>query len=720
MALVRRSGQRFATSIWTGFVDAMTALLLVLIFVLTVFMIVQYLLNTRISELGSELFDLSGELQDRDERLEQRDLLVQTLQTQLSELEALLDEEQNMTAFLDSALGLARSESNSLRSTVQDLEAAIGRLELRAAALASQLASALSDIELKEGELSQAAAEFAERERSLKDTLAERNALLEDLRSQLQAISSQLADERSQAEDMSAALANSQMREAEANAQLETYSARLSDLAATLKSTTGILDAERLESARAQESLARALADLAARSDELQLALAGLAEKDVELGELRSRLAAALDAVAAAERLAAEEKTQSLAREGTLEATIRDLQNRLGARETQLAQAEASELDAVRNSEELARRVAQLQGMLDSSRQTSEEELALVQLELESTSKSLAAALIDLEASSADAERILLMLAVSQQAEEELESRIGKLEASIAERDQIAQTAASLEERLRAALADLAREQENRRQDTIDFDTALAEARRLADQRQSENEESLRQVELLTRQILELQIEIATLQSTIDESVRRDTEEGVQVSLLGEQLNQALARAAAMARRNEELERRERERLEEEAGRLKRYQSEFMSSLRDLMEGYEGVQIVGDRFLFSSEVLFASSEVTLTAAGKEQIRNVAELMLEVAEEIPADVDWVLRIDGHTDDVPVVTLEKYEDNWELSAGRSLSVVHYLIDEIGFPPQRLVAAGFGEFRPVDNTGDVGGRAKNRRIEIKLVEP
>jgi len=130
------------------------------------------------------------------------------------------------------------------------------------------------------------------------------------------------------------------------------------------------------------------------------------------------------------------------------------------------------------------------------------------------------------------------------------------------------------------------------------------------------------------------------------------------------------------------------------------------------------VQIVGDRFVFSSEVLFAPGSAQLSAGGQEQIAGVVEILSEVASEIPEGIDWIIRVDGHTDDTPLLG-GPFADNWELSQARALSVVRFMTEALGFPPDRLAATGFGEYRPVNPADTPEARAENRRIELKLTE-
>ena len=153
---------------------------------------------------------------------------------------------------------------------------------------------------------------------------------------------------------------------------------------------------------------------------------------------------------------------------------------------------------------------------------------------------------------------------------------------------------------------------------------------------------------------------------------------------------------------------------------LEGFRSEFLGRLRSIIEGREGVAIQGDRFVFASEVLFPVGMADLSEDGKNQIRSIADLMLRMEGEFPESIDWVLRVDGHTDDRPIIQGAQYADNWELSQARSLSVVRFLVSELNFPESRLAAAGFGEHRPVNAGQTEAAKSQNRRIEFKLTEP
>ncbi len=205
----------------------------------------------------------------------------------------------------------------------------------------------------------------------------------------------------------------------------------------------------------------------------------------------------------------------------------------------------------------------------------------------------------------------------------------------------------------------------------------------------------------------------------LDAASAKDAEAQVEIASLGKDLNQALARAAAEQKKRADLEERERRRLEAEARDLRRFRSEFLAQVQDVLGEREGVRIVGDRFAFSSEILFEVGSDVLGDTGKEEIRRVAEIIKDVAGKIPPEVDWVLRVDGHTDKTPVRENEFFDDNWDLSQARALSVVRYMIDELGIPADRLAATGFGEHRPISEGDAPQSLARNRRIELKFTE-
>ena len=228
-----------------------------------------------------------------------------------------------------------------------------------------------------------------------------------------------------------------------------------------------------------------------------------------------------------------------------------------------------------------------------------------------------------------------------------------------------------------------------------------------------------REVELLNQQVAALRSQLGSLQSVLDEARARDEAAKVQLETLGNDLNAALAQVAAEQRKRAELEAAEAARLAAENQDLARFRSEFFGQLSTLLQGREGVRVVGDRFVFSSEVLFTAGSADLAPEGREQIAGVVRILDEIRGEIPPEIDWIIRVDGHTDNVPINPGAAFADNWELSQARALSVVRYMQDELGFPPDRMAATGFGEYRPVALGDDEASLAQNRRIELKLTE-
>jgi chemotaxis protein MotB len=211
------------------------------------------------------------------------------------------------------------------------------------------------------------------------------------------------------------------------------------------------------------------------------------------------------------------------------------------------------------------------------------------------------------------------------------------------------------------------------------------------------SQQALSQVELLNQQISALRRQIGALESALEVSEQRDRESNTKIADLGRRLNVALA-----------------QRVQE----LNRYRSDFFGRLREILSDRENIRIVGDRFVFQSEVLFPVGSEEINPAGQEEMGKLAQAIIELQQEIPPEINWVLRVDGHTDDRPLSGAGRYRDNWELSSARATSVVKYLIGQ-GVPANRLVAAGFGEFQPLDPGDSDEARARNRRIELKLTE-
>lgn len=224
----------------------------------------------------------------------------------------------------------------------------------------------------------------------------------------------------------------------------------------------------------------------------------------------------------------------------------------------------------------------------------------------------------------------------------------------------------------------------------------LVGLRTALDKEKSVSADALARVELLNQQIAALRRQIAALSGLLEDSEKRNKDSNAQIADLGKRLNSALA-----------------QRVQE----LSRYRSEFFGRLRQILSQRSDILVVGDRFVFQSEVLFAKGAADLNDAGKVEMDKLAEALLQLEKEIPPDIAWVLRVDGHTDTDPIASVQ-FKSNWELSAARAIAVVNYLISK-GVQPAHLVAAGFGEFQPLDPADTEDAKSRNRRIELKLTE-
>ncbi|CAH0341734.1 peptidoglycan -binding protein [Rhizobium sp. CECT 9324] len=261
-------------------------------------------------------------------------------------------------------------------------------------------------------------------------------------------------------------------------------------------------------------------------------------------------------------------------------------------------------------------------------------------------------------------------------------------------------TLASLQSSLASSESERTRLQQLLESGTGSADAANVKVGRLTQELDAEKQVSTRamsQIELLNQQIAALRAQIAAIEEALQASEAKDANSQAKISDLGRRLNVALA-----------------QRVQE----LNRYRSDFFGRLREILSDRENIRIVGDRFVFQSEVLFPSGGNVLNPAGEVEMAKLATAILDLAREIPPEINWVLRVDGHTDNVPLTGTGRYSDNWELSAARAISVVKYLIAQ-GVPANRLVAAGFGENQPIAEGDSVEARSQNRRIELKLTE-
>jgi chemotaxis protein MotB len=223
------------------------------------------------------------------------------------------------------------------------------------------------------------------------------------------------------------------------------------------------------------------------------------------------------------------------------------------------------------------------------------------------------------------------------------------------------------------------------------------ELNKALDSEKSVSARALAQIEVLNQQISALRRQLAALEEALDASEKRDKESQGRIADLGSRLNVALA-----------------QRVQE----LSRYRSEFFGRLRTILGNRPDIRIVGDRFVFQSEVFFDTGQALLLPEGRAELDKVAGALTDLDKQIPGEIAWVLRVDGHTDARPITNSPLFKTNWELSSARSISVVQYLIS-LGVPAQRLVAAGFAEFQPLDTAQTEDAYKRNRRIELKLTE-
>lgn len=207
---------------------------------------------------------------------------------------------------------------------------------------------------------------------------------------------------------------------------------------------------------------------------------------------------------------------------------------------------------------------------------------------------------------------------------------------------------------------------------------------------------ALAQVELLNQQITALRRQLAALEGALEVSEKRERDSQTRIADLGNRLNVALA-----------------QRVQE----LQRYRSDFFGRLRQILGDRPDVRVVGDRFVFQSEVFFDPGQAVLKPEGRAEVDKIANALLELEKQIPSDIAWVMRVDGHTDIRPIANVQ-FPSNWELSSARAIAVVQYMISR-GISPQHLVAAGFGEFQPLDTDKTEDAFRRNRRIELKLTE-
>ena len=757
MALSRRTGQRFQASIWPGFVDAMTGLLLVLMFVLTIFMVIQFVLRETITgqeseldalaaeivaisealglekakvvELEGELGILTSTLDDTEATNNQQSLLIESLNSQNQENKAALDSALiQITQFETEVAKLLAAQAAS-RIQIDQLQNERKSMIDQQEALALTLAQARDEINLAEQE---ARLRAAEREalqaliRSLESEQREAKKIFEGQSNEIQELKVALDDEEAARLIEAAAAAELRRRLNEADTELTAMTLTLEEERKRAEETLTLLaavDAAKLEieDNLRQTIIALEAANLKIGNNETELkTLEENAESsDAELEEIKVALAASL---ARQQRL--ELELSNLGKNISQQAVaVKDFNEKLMIAENDLAVALVNlgeeRLDWQAREAESIREIGNLRSKLSDA-------LAARWVSAQSQKEA-----VD------NLKRVLAAKLVSDKLNEEKVSNFKQKEILLQKAEQQLQ------------------EQSQKLSKTSD---SLLK--------------SQRETALLNQQVLELRRQLSSLQSLLTLSEEKDRDEEIQLQNLGNRLNAALARVASEERKKRQLEQSlrleieaklneitilnsnlisskvdleraetkaqleedkriklevaefqrlqaDRERLKTQATELERYKSDFFGRIRELVEGRDGIKIVGDRFVFSSEVLFDVGKADLSLPGRLEIQKVAVILNQIVEEIPKNLNWIIRVDGHTDNTSMVSGAEFKDNWELSQARALSVVRFMISDLGLPKTRLAATGFGEFQPVSSGSSPEDLAQNRRIEIKLTE-
>ena len=757
MALSRRTGQRFQASIWPGFVDAMTGLLLVLMFVLTIFMVIQFVLRETITgqeseldalaaeivaisealglekakvvELEGELGILTSTLDDTEATNNQQSLLIESLNSQNQENKAALDSALiQITQFETEVAKLLAAQAAS-RIQIDQLQNERKSMIDQQEALALTLAQARDEINLAEQE---ARLRAAEREalqaliRSLESEQREAKKIFEGQSNEIQELKVALDDEEAARLIEAAAAAELRRRLKEADTELTAMTLTLEEERKRAEETLTLLAAVDAAKLEIEDNLRQTIIALEAANlkignneTELKTLEENAQSSDAELDEIKVALAASL---ARQQRL--ELELSNLSKNISQQAVeVKDFNEKLMIAENDLAVALVNlgeeRLDWQAREAESIREIGNLRSKLSDA-------LAARWVSAQSQKEA-----VD------NLKRVLAAKLISDKLNEEKVSNFKQKEILLQKAEQQLQ------------------EQSQKLSNTSD---SLLK--------------SQRETALLNQQVLELRRQLSSLQSLLTLSEDKDRDEEIQLQNLGNRLNAALARVASEERKKRQLEQSlrleieaklneitilnsnlissrvdleraetkaqleedkriklevaefqrlqaDRERLKTQATELERYKSDFFGRIRELVEGRDGIKIVGDRFVFSSEVLFDVGKADLSLPGRLEIQKVAVILNQIVEEIPKNLNWIIRVDGHTDNTSMVSGAEFKDNWELSQARALSVVRFMISDLGLPKTRLAATGFGEFQPVSSGSSPEELAQNRRIEIKLTE-
>ncbi len=483
---------------------------------------------------------------------------------------------------------------------------------------------------------------------------------------------------------------------------------------ATVREQLTRLSAELQQSAAARDHANRSLALLSSEHDALQAERSALEARvlasERELDDARAHLQLLAedldgtrdDAAASKDALARRSvQLASLQRDiDALEQVRRNLEGEVGRLLLVLEEAQVLEAD-------LERRLADLDAELSQTRTAlaqRETELSLTEAGLQESRGREEELAQTLKTERSELERLALLLRQSREAEERtaeaLAARELQLEDAGTRIDQLIASLSSVRDRTLELEAELSTEEERNllaQREVADSNQQITELTRRLGIVEGERDRAVELGGSQAQQIADLRDRLASLNSVLEAAEIKAAQDLVQITSLGERLN------AALAARVQDLS---------------RYQSDFLARLHDHLGNREGVKVEGDRFIIQSGVLFSSGSADISEAGRENLRQIADLIRGLVSDIPDDVDWILRVDGHTDSKPIQTT-RFPSNWELSTARATSVVRFLIS-LGVPEHRLMAAGLSEFRPLAAGEDTDTMQRNRRIEFKLTDP
>ena len=726
MALSRRTGVRFQASIWPGFVDAMTGLLLVLMFVLTIFMVMQFVLQETIKGQGTELEELSLDITKKNDQLSDLSGQILALGEALGLERASAEDLRKQVAALDASLVKSQASGRSRLALISTLtaerDARVSELE-NANTKIADFELRISTLLVLQQEAKGKISDFELQVMRLKDQSLEAEAEISFFNTQVAVLLAQNSKAQDEITNFETKVSSLLEQQIDADKKISEFEAQLALLVAQSMEDKKLIKSTNAEVASLEnENLKNKnkIGDFELRVRELLEQKAELQEKSIKSGEERASLQQSLLAAQATIKANLEKIELGKKQAELLDEMIADLKREAQIKNTNLSDT----LALLTTQQDQASALASLNKELQKESERLNEQFNAAQLEaaaaeilrkkLSNTEVALSEKEIERLAEVAAAEQLRRNLEKSQAALSSLTLQLNEQRKQAEETLTILAAAKNIEQNIsdeeitdaekRSALMTIAQTE------LLTIEEISIEAQR--------------QMTLLSLEVAELRAQIGGLKSILGDFRRRDEANKVEITNLGSELNVALAQVASEERKNRLLQEAESERLLKEKERLalaaktlEQYKSEFFGRLRILLEGREGVSIVGDRFVFSSEVLFASGRADLTAEGQNEISKITEVLKGIVSEMPSDIDWVLQVDGHTDDLAVTGGIEFRNNWELSQARALSVVLFMVNAKGMDPKRLSANGFGEFQPLNKDNTSAARAQNRRIELKL---